>query len=72
MAASRNKSSSFTRTTTTSEALGRVPGLRHGLNGTTLISTGIADLDSILFFFFSFSPFISHKEEILELGFPLE
>lgn len=69
MAASRNKSSSFTRTTATSEALGRVPGLRHGLNGTTLISTGIADLDSILF---SFSPFISHKEEIFELGFPLE
>eukprot|EP00268_Persea_americana_P030596 TRINITY_DN29625_c0_g1_i3.p1 TRINITY_DN29625_c0_g1~~TRINITY_DN29625_c0_g1_i3.p1 ORF type:complete len:363 (+),score=67.43 TRINITY_DN29625_c0_g1_i3:325-1413(+) len=46
MAASRNKTSSFTRTT--AEPLGRVPGLRHGLNGTTLISTGIADLDKIL------------------------
>lgn len=43
----RSKTSSFTRAVP-SQAVGRVPGLKPGPNASTLVSTGISDLDKIL------------------------
>ncbi|CAI9111406.1 OLC1v1011629C3 [Oldenlandia corymbosa var. corymbosa] len=47
MAAIKSRTSSFSRNVSTVSKT-NVPGLKHGPNGTTFLSSGIADLDKIL------------------------
>ncbi|KAK9110964.1 hypothetical protein Scep_018483 [Stephania cephalantha] len=48
MATARSKTSSFSRNLTSTGAVSHIPGIKHGPNGTTFLSSGIPDLDKIL------------------------
>ncbi|KAK9110772.1 hypothetical protein Sjap_018832 [Stephania japonica] len=48
MATAKSRASSFSRNLTSTGAVSYIPGIKHGPNGTTFLSSGIPDLDKIL------------------------